>query len=98
MGIRTPLQPYISTALGASEVRLVELANAYRAIASGVLAEPYGVDRVSDDSGNGLYVARGARGRFARRPCTRSRRASGASFVSPTAPLIASTPGTFRCR
>ncbi len=62
MGIRTPLQPYISTALGASEVRLVELADAYRAIASGVLAEPYVVDRVSDDSGNGLYDApRGAR-------------------------------------
>jgi penicillin-binding protein 1A len=62
MGIRTPLQPYISTALGASEVRLVELADAYRAIASGVLAEPYVVDRVSDDSGDGLYDApRGTR-------------------------------------
>jgi penicillin-binding protein 1A len=62
MGIRTPLQPYISTALGASEVRLVELANVYRAIASGVLAEPYVVDRVTDVSGEGLYEApRGGR-------------------------------------
>ena len=31
LGIHTPLQPYICTALGASEVRLLELANAYRA-------------------------------------------------------------------
>ena len=62
MGIRTPLQPYLSTALGASEVRLLELADAYRAIASGVLAEPHVIDRVTDVSGDGLYEApRGAR-------------------------------------
>jgi penicillin-binding protein 1A len=58
MGIRTPLQPYLSTALGASEVRLLELADAYRAIASGVLADPYVLDRVTDVSGDGLYEAR----------------------------------------
>ncbi len=57
MGIRTPLQPFLSTALGASEVRLLELADAYRAIASGVLAEPYVVDRVTDLSGDGMYQA-----------------------------------------
>jgi penicillin-binding protein 1A len=57
MGIRTPLQPYISTALGASGVYLLELASAYRAIASGVLADPYVVDRVTDVSGEGLYQA-----------------------------------------
>jgi penicillin-binding protein 1A len=62
MGIRTPLRPYISTALGASEVRLLELASAYRAIASGVLVEPRVIDRVTDLAGNGLYEAsRGAR-------------------------------------
>jgi len=62
MGIRTPLQPYLSTALGASEVRLLELADAYRAIASGVLAEPHVIDRVTDVSGGPLYEApRGAR-------------------------------------
>jgi penicillin-binding protein 1A len=62
MGIRTPLQPYLSTALGASEVRLLELAGAYRAIASGVLAEPYVIDRVTDASGGDLYAApRGGR-------------------------------------
>jgi penicillin-binding protein 1A len=55
MGIRTPLQPYISTALGASAVRLLELADAYRAIASGVLAEPHVIDRVTEVSGGELY-------------------------------------------
>jgi len=62
MGIRTPLQPYISTALGASEVCLLELADAYRAIASGVLADPFVIGRVTDASGEGLYEApRGVR-------------------------------------
>src|SRR2546421_19885 len=46
-GIRTPLQPYITTALGASEVRLLELAGGYRPTASGVLAEPPLLDRAS---------------------------------------------------
>jgi hypothetical protein len=54
MGIRSPLQPYLSTALGASEVRLLELADAYRAIASGVAAEPHVIDRVTDISGKEL--------------------------------------------
>ncbi len=62
MGIRTPLQPYLSTALGASEVRLLELADAYRAIASGVLAEPHVIDRVTGVSGEEIYEApQGAR-------------------------------------
>jgi penicillin-binding protein 1A len=55
MGIRSPLQPYLSTALGASEVRLLELADAYRAIASGVLAKPHVIDRVTSATGEGLY-------------------------------------------
>jgi penicillin-binding protein 1A len=55
MGIRSPLQPYLSTALGASEVRLLELADAYRAIASGVLAEPHVVERVTSTTGEALY-------------------------------------------
>jgi penicillin-binding protein 1A len=57
MGIRTPLQPYFSTALGASEVRLLELADVYRAIASGVLAEPHIVGRVTNLDREVLYVA-----------------------------------------
>ena len=57
LGIRTPLQPYVSTALGASEVELLELASAYRAIASGILAEPHVIERVDDAAGGVLYAA-----------------------------------------
>jgi penicillin-binding protein 1A len=57
LGIRTPLQPYITTALGASEVRLLELAGVYQAMASGILAEPHVVARVTDASGSLLYEA-----------------------------------------
>ncbi len=58
LGIRTPLKPYISTALGASEVQLLELAGAYRAMASGVPAEPHVIARVTDtSSGAVLYEA-----------------------------------------
>jgi penicillin-binding protein 1A len=57
LGIHTPIQPYITTALGASEVRLLELAGVYRALASGILAEPHVVDRVTDASGSVLYEA-----------------------------------------
>jgi len=61
LGIRSPLHPYISTALGASEVRLLELASAYRAMASGLLAEPHIIARVTDASGRMvLYEAAGA--------------------------------------
>jgi len=57
MGIRSPLQPYLSTALGASEVRLLELAGAYRAMASGLTAEPHIIHRVTTASGEVLYEA-----------------------------------------
>lgn len=57
MGIQSTLQPYLSTALGASEVRLLELANAYRSIASGIAARPFVIARVTGDSGTGLYEA-----------------------------------------
>ena len=61
LGITSPLHPYISTALGASEVRLLELASAYRAMASGIVAEPHVIARVTDASGRAvLYEAAGA--------------------------------------
>ena len=50
LGIQTPLQPYASTALGASEVNLLELANAYRTMASGILAQPHVIRRIVLDS------------------------------------------------
>lgn len=49
LGVQTPLQPYATTALGASEVNLLELANAYRTMASGILAEPYVIRKVVHD-------------------------------------------------
>jgi penicillin-binding protein 1A len=61
LGIRTPLNPYISTALGASEVRLLELASAYRAMASGVRAEPHVIACVTGALGGVvLYQSSGA--------------------------------------
>jgi len=51
LGIHTPLQPYASTALGASEVNLLELANAYRVMASGILTQPYVIRKIVRDSG-----------------------------------------------
>jgi penicillin-binding protein 1A len=66
LGVRTPLNPYVSTALGASEVPLLELAGAYRAMASGLRAEPHVVARVDDGAGTLLYEAPGAAGELPR--------------------------------
>lgn len=52
LGIHTPLKPYAVTALGTSEMNLLELANAYRAIASGIAAEPYVIQAVVGPSGD----------------------------------------------
>jgi penicillin-binding protein 1A len=51
LGMQTPLQRYATTALGASEVTLLELATAYRTIASGVVAQPYIVRQIVRESG-----------------------------------------------
>jgi penicillin-binding protein 1A len=51
LGVKTRLQPYATTALGASEVNLLELANAYRTMASGIVAEPYVIRKIVRDSG-----------------------------------------------
>lgn len=51
LGVRTPLKPYVSSALGASEVKLLELANAYRTMASGILTQPYVIRKIVRDSG-----------------------------------------------
>jgi penicillin-binding protein 1A len=52
LGVQTPLQRYATTALGASEVNLLELATAYRTIASGVLAQPYVIQHLVSSSGD----------------------------------------------
>jgi penicillin-binding protein 1A len=58
LGVKTRLEPYLTTALGASEMNLLELANAYRTMASGIVAEPYVIRAMARDSGVGIVVAR----------------------------------------
>jgi penicillin-binding protein 1A len=55
VGIRTSLHPYDTTALGASEVTLLELANAYRMMASGIFAEPYIISMIGHSGGAVAY-------------------------------------------
>jgi penicillin-binding protein 1A len=55
VGIRTTLQRYDTTALGASEVTLLELANAYRLMAGGMPAEPHVIDKIQDTRGGAVY-------------------------------------------
>jgi penicillin-binding protein 1A len=55
LGIRTKLQPYVTTALGASEVTLLELANAYRRMAGGMPGEPHVIDKIEDTRGTVIY-------------------------------------------
>ena len=62
LGITSPIPLFPSTALGASEVRLVELAGAYRAIASGVRASSHLVARVTGPQGEVLHAATGPTG------------------------------------
>jgi penicillin-binding protein 1A len=55
LGVRTKLQRYITTALGASEVTLVELANAYRLMAGGMPGEPHIIDKIQHTGGGAVY-------------------------------------------
>ena len=52
LGVHTPLKRYLTTALGASEMSLLELATAYRTIASGLVVEPHVIRQVIDRSGD----------------------------------------------
>ncbi|HWZ41835.1 MAG TPA: transglycosylase domain-containing protein [Candidatus Saccharimonadales bacterium] len=52
LGIKTALRPFFTTALGASEVNLLELANAYRTIATGNRANPRIIHQVLRRSGD----------------------------------------------
>ena len=55
VGIESLLHRYDTTALGASEVTLLELANAYRMMASGVHAEPYVIAKIEHGAGEIVY-------------------------------------------
>jgi penicillin-binding protein 1A len=58
VGIQSLLHRYETTGLGASEVTLVELANAYRMLASGIHAEPYVIARIEQSAGGVIYSHR----------------------------------------
>jgi membrane carboxypeptidase/penicillin-binding protein len=74
MGIRTTLQRYDSTALGASEVTLLELANAYRVMAGGSPAEPHVIYKIQNTRGGIVYSYDGA-------CCLANRNDSGLSLI-----------------
>ena len=59
MGIKSPLDDAPSLSLGASDVNLLELANAYSTVANGGKAHPEAilVTRILDRDGNEVYVA-----------------------------------------
>ena len=59
LGIGTPLSPYLSLALGASEVTLIDLTSAYAVFANmGKRVEPYAVREVTDQNGRVLWRAK----------------------------------------
>jgi penicillin-binding protein 1A len=58
MGVDSKLEPYLSLALGASEVTLLELTKAYTTFPNlGYYVEPTFVERVEDRFGNPIYVS-----------------------------------------
>jgi penicillin-binding protein 1A len=58
LGVTTPLGRYPTTALGASEMTLLELASAYRTMASGIVAVPHVIHSVVRDSGDEVPASR----------------------------------------
>jgi penicillin-binding protein 1A len=59
LGIESPLQPYLSTALGASEATLLEVTSAYSAFPNqGVRMQPYSVMKVVERDGTLLEERR----------------------------------------
>jgi len=52
-GLTTPIYPYLSLALGAPDVKMIELVSAYTAFANkGVRINPYFITRIEDKEGN----------------------------------------------
>jgi penicillin-binding protein 1A len=60
LGVQTRLHRYPVTALGASEVNLLELATAYRTMASGIVAAPHIIRQIVLRSGDVLPGKRGS--------------------------------------
>lgn len=47
---------YVTSALGASEMTVVEIANAYREMASGLNAKPYMIEKITGRAGEPLFI------------------------------------------
>ncbi len=61
-GITTPIATNPAMVLGSSEVRVIDLTRAFAAVAArGVSVEPYGIERVTNSSGEVLYRHQRAR-------------------------------------
>lgn len=58
MGVKSPLNPYISTVLGSDGIKPIEIANGFRTVCSGIEAEPYIIQRITDRHGVILYEHR----------------------------------------
>ncbi len=59
LGITTPLDPVLSLPLGSKEVRVIEQAAAYAALANdGIYNKPWYIDRIEDRSGEVIYEHR----------------------------------------
>lgn len=59
MGVETPLQPYISTVLGGSDVTIMDMANVIHSAGTGKRAVPYIISRITDNDGHVLYENNG---------------------------------------
>jgi penicillin-binding protein 1A len=58
MGIRSPVAPYLSLALGSSDVTLIELTAAYSVLANhGVRIDPVAILQVTDSTGRVLFAS-----------------------------------------
>ncbi len=58
MGIKSPVAPYLSMALGSSDVTLFELTTAYAVLANhGVRIDPVAILQVTDSTGRVLFVS-----------------------------------------
>jgi penicillin-binding protein 1A len=58
MGIRSPVAPYLSTALGSSDVTLFELTAAYSVLANhGIRIDPVAILQVTDSTGRVLFTS-----------------------------------------
>ena len=55
LGINSKLEPYPTTAIGASVVNLTELAKAFRAIVSGLYGQPHLIEKIADRNGETLF-------------------------------------------